>query len=177
MILCDLCGVNPATLKLTQVINDEHTELHLCKQCAEEKGLGIPFGALPSAFGAMIVGFLGAQLAGTTRTVGSLKCEHCGITKDDFERTGLLGCGRCYETFSEDLKFILRRIHGSNKHIGTRPPAFREAKEHPNIEQLRQRLQEAVAKEEFEEAARLRDLITDLEAQLRQRARPNHGSR
>jgi protein arginine kinase len=160
---------------LTQVINDEQAELHLCKQCAEEKGLGIPFGALPSNFGAMVVAFLGAQLpGGGTRTVGSPKCEHCGITKDDFERTGLLGCGECYETFHEDLKFILRRIHGSNKHIGTRPPSLRAVKEHPDIEQLRQRLQEAVANERFEEAAQLRDLITDLEVQHRQQDTPKH---
>ncbi|MCR4439808.1 MAG: UvrB/UvrC motif-containing protein [bacterium] len=172
MIVCDLCGVNPATLKLTQVINDEHTELHLCKQCAEEKGLAIPFGALPSTFGAMIVGFLGTQLPTSTRTVGSLKCQGCGITKEDFERTALLGCAQCYETFREDLKFILRRIHGSNKHIGMRPPALRDAVEHPDIERLRQQLAEAVAREEFEEAARLRDLITDLETQ---RGRSKHG--
>lgn len=176
MIVCDLCGVNPATLKLTQVINEEHTELHLCKQCAEEKGLGIPFGALPAAFGAMIIGLLGTQLA-STRTVGSVKCEHCGITKDQFERTGLLGCGRCYETFREDLKFILRRIHGSNKHIGTRPPALRKVKGNADIEQLRRRLQEAIASEKFEEAARLRDLITDLEIERRQQDRSRDGER
>jgi hypothetical protein len=35
---CDLCSKNEATVHLSEVINDQTRELHLCEACAREKG-------------------------------------------------------------------------------------------------------------------------------------------
>lgn len=165
MKLCDLCHIHPALLKITQIVNNEKTDLNLCKKCAEEKGFGNPLGSVPSLFGAVLIGLLSQEIPQRTRTVSSKKCQQCGTRKTDFEQTGLLGCGMCYETFKDDLKFILRRIHGSNKHIGHRPMSARQTGSLPDIKVLKRKLRSAIQDENFEEAAKLRDLIRDVESQ------------
>ena len=173
MKLCDLCQINPAILKITQIVGNEKTDLNLCKKCAEEKGLGNPLSGIPSNFGAVLIGLISQGMPERTRTVSSVTCDRCGTNKTDFESKGLLGCGNCYETFVDDLKFILRRIHGSNKHIGHRPSTRRKVKKLPDINLLRRQLQSAIDDENFEEAARLRDLVRDYEAQLRRNSVEN----
>ena len=106
------------------------------------------------------------------KTISSVKCERCGTSKADFEKKGLLGCGMCYETFQDDMKFILRRIHGSNKHIGYRPTSKRQLTSAPDVKALQRKLETAIEKEDFEEAAKLRDLIRDAEAQHRRKMKP-----
>jgi len=171
MILCDLCQVNPATLKLTQIVNDQKTEINICKECDEAKGLTNPLGSIPPVFGTVLFGMLSQQIPDEERTESTVTCEQCGLSKTDFERRGLLGCNSCYETFEDDLKFVLRRIHGSNKHIGKRPPNARSRGKLPGIDVLRKKLKSAVENEHFEEAAKLRDLIRDAESRNRAKSK------
>ena len=88
-------------------------------------------------------------------------CKSCGLTYKEFKTSGLLGCESCYKAFEEDLKVILRRIHGNNKHliIEKEKSLLIEKK----LSELRKELEEAVKQEEFEEAAQIRDKIRDIE--------------
>jgi len=95
-----------------------------------------------------------------------LVCKNCGIRYRDFERTGLFGCPRCYDAFFEALKVLLRRIHGSDKHIGSRPFKLRQRGKSQDLNQLREQLQVAISNQDYEKAAHLRDLIKDIERQL-----------
>ncbi|MFQ6617713.1 MAG: UvrB/UvrC motif-containing protein [Fidelibacterota bacterium] len=83
-------------------------------------------------------------------------CAQCGTTIDDIESGELLGCPECYTTFESHLKVILRRIHGGHKHEGIFPLSVYSR---DSIKRLESDLKEAVAAEEFEKAARIRDLI------------------
>lgn len=169
-MLCEICHQNPATVKMTQIINDQKKEMNLCKSCADKKGLSNPFGGLPDIVGTIILGILSQGLAEHKKEAAdtTLVCKNCGQSIGKFEKTGILGCSECYQAFHEPLKNLLRRIHGSNKHIGSRPPKYRQHPELPNVSNLRLELQKAVEKEEYERAAMLRDSIRDLESQLRQ---------
>jgi len=98
-----------------------------------------------------------------------LKCQACGLTYADFKKMGRLGCGECYDTFRKYLAPLLKRIHGSNQHMGKTPLKTKAAGTKPgrkkaDLQELKNKLQEAIQREAFEEAARLRDLIKEIES-------------
>jgi protein arginine kinase activator len=90
-------------------------------------------------------------------------CSRCGLKYDEFKESGKLGCATCYESFEPDLTVMVRRLHGNLRHTG-RGPGEKRAEHAVQIElaTLRRQLADAVAKEAYEEAARLRDRIAGL---------------
>jgi protein arginine kinase activator len=90
-------------------------------------------------------------------------CPACGYTLADFEQTGIFGCDVCYSTFHEDISALLRRIHGSSQHIGSRPKSKRVILPESDLHKLREELASAIQNEQFETAAKLRDMIRDIE--------------
>ncbi len=165
---CDLCGKNEATVHLTEMIDDQTRELHLCEPCAREKGAAA---ASPFGLAELLAGLadFGAKLEGETRPKPT--CPRCKMTYDDFRKTGRLGCGECYETFHRFLGPLLKRIHGSTQHVGRGPSetAPQKAPAEEDLPRLKERLKAAVASEEFEEAAHLRDRIRALESKKKER--------
>lgn len=161
-MLCDICGKNPATVHLTEIINEQMTELHLCEACAQAKSQEMEqqFG-----LGDLLAGLVDSDKAGATEKEGaSLKCPNCKLTYADFKKIGRLGCGECYNTFKKYLGPLLKRIHGSGQHLGKSPSKMAKVlKKKIDTQDLRLRLQKAIEMEEFEEAARLRDQIRELE--------------
>ena len=159
-MLCTKCGAKNAVVHYTKSINGEVTEYHLCQDCAKEEGL---FGNLSFNFGNFFSDFLGAEhmpLPARNQTA----CPGCGSTLADFERTGRFGCGACYDTFEAAIAPILKRVHGSVLHTGKLPKeAEGEVKAARKIDRLRKELKAAIAKEDFESAARLRDEIREME--------------
>ncbi len=165
-MICQICGIREATIKFTQVVNKSKTELHLCKVCAEEKGLTNPLSAFPKLIGGLILGVVGEWPEALRQESLDLKCRRCELTWQQFQTGGLLGCSECYESFAEPLKHLLRKMHGSNKHIGNRPVKQREVGTLEDIERLRKELARAIQAENYERAAKLRDRIRDIEANL-----------
>ena len=185
---CDICGKNPATVHLTEIIDDQMNELHLCEECAHKKSA-----QMEQQFGLsdLLAGLAGFEKQKDEKEGLALKCPNCGMTFKDFKKLGRLGCGECYSAFRSFLGPLLKRIHGSNLHCGKTPvsrigKALRrkvEAREvrpaagagggreaavvsqppKDPIAALRIRLQKAVEAEAYEEAARLRDQIKELE--------------
>jgi len=154
-MLCQACGKNEATVEFTEIVNDEVKQLQLCDACAKKKGI-----EMEQHFS--IADFLaGLSEPGT----GVMKCSNCGMTFDDFQRIGRFGCADCYMAFRENIRPLLKRIHGATKHTGKSAKGKGQdgRDNRPEISSLKQRLQIAVDREEFEEAAKLRDLIRDLE--------------
>lgn len=166
-MLCNVCNKNPATVHLTEIIDDQMNELHLCEECARKKSA-----AMEQHFG---LSDLLAGLADFDKTAKgkeaaesqvAVKCPNCGLTYADFRKIGRLGCGECYTAFKKYLLPLLKRIHGSDHHVGKSPlmvqakPALKKL---PGLDDLRQKLQKAIASEAFEEAARIRDQLKELE--------------
>ena len=161
---CDVCKAREATVHLTEIINDKVTKLHLCEQCAKEKSEEMEehFGLADLLAG--LADLAPAPPQKEKITGADIKCPTCGFTFHDFRRMGRLGCPRCYETFKEQLAPLLRKIHGSDSHMGK----MVEKKEvvrnkQALISDLKARLEKMIKLEEFEEAARLRDQIKALE--------------
>ena len=161
---CEKCGNNPAVIHLTQIVDNEMSTRHLCDFCAAEMGLD----AGDSAETAPLTDFL-AQMgkalpAGSASSTGA--CEFCGLTMNDFKRTGRLGCPHCYSQFDQHLRGLLRKLHGGTQHMGKvyLPPNPRESDRTARIASLRRSLARAVESEDFERAAVLRDQIRRAEA-------------
>jgi len=165
-MLCDICAKNPATVHLTEIIDEQMNELHLCEECARTKSA-----AMESQFGLsdLLAGMVDFEKpSNKTEELVSVKCPSCGLTYADFKKIGRLGCAECYNVFRKYLAPLLKRIHGSSQHIGKNPlkgkAVTRVSKKKAGLQELKDQLQQAIQKEAFEEAARLRDLIKEIES-------------
>jgi len=159
---CEICHKAPAVVHYTEIVNNKVTKLHLCERCAAEKGLFVK----PGNPGDMVAKMIDDTSASEDEKVGTVKCPQCGLLYSTFKETGRFGCSACYDAFSHQLKPLLRRVHGSTEHVGKTP--IRDGEVHlkrREIQKLREKLEEAISKEEFEKAAQIRDKIKALEAE------------
>ena len=161
---CDNCGSADATINLTQIVDNEMTNCRLCEKCAAAKGLETE----DEATGFPLTDFLAQMGSGDEGRSGSTdadRCSFCGLSFSDFRDTGRLGCPHCYATFEAHLRGLLRRVHNSTQHVGKvyLPPDPSATERQKRLEGLRRRLDRAVAAEDFERAAELRDRIRALE--------------
>lgn len=168
-MICQICGKNEATVEFTEIVNDEVKQLHLCDSCAKDKGIEMEQHFSIADFLASMSG-AGASPA----EVGdlSIKCDKCGMTFEEFQKIGRFGCGNCYIAFRKNLLPLLKRIHGSARHMGKAAKEIDSSdgtKKKSEIQELRQKLQHAIDTEEFEEAARLRDRIRELEKKAKEK--------
>lgn len=160
-MLCDVCAKNQATVHLTEIVDDQMTELHLCEECAHKKSA-----QMESQFGLgdLLVGLSEFEKPASKKETAVMKCPACGLTYNDFRKIGRLGCAECYTAFRKYLGPLLKRIHGSSQHAGKTPfPTVRVVRKKADAQDLRKQLQKAVESEAFEEAARLRDQIKETE--------------
>lgn len=162
-MLCDECRERDASVHLTQAAGGEVTQRHLCAKCAAEQGIESTVTTSPKH---VIGEFLQAvQQQASAAQADAVRCTYCAMTLRDFRATGRLGCSRCYATFEQSLRELLRRVQGSATHVGRRyvPPAVDVLEKATTIGELRDRLRRAIEHEEFEVAATLRDQIRDAE--------------
>lgn len=152
---CEICHANEAVVHLTQVVDGEVRKLHLCESCAEESGVDIQN---PISIADLFLG-LGQGLA-TNAGAEEAACPRCHLSRADFKKSGRLGCPFCYEFFGEELAPMLKAMHRGERHIGKRPArAEAAARADQTLVELRRRLDEAVAAEQYEAAAKIRDEI------------------
>lgn len=167
-MLCDACHKNEATVHLTEIINDNVTKLNLCEACARAKGAEMEehFGLSDLLAGLSDIG-AGSQ----PHLEDVVKCGECGLTYKDFRKTGRFGCGNCYEAFKAHIAPLLKRIHGADRHVGKVPviTGAKTVKDTRTLQELRMKMEKAIGMEEFEEAAKLRDKIREMEGSQRGR--------
>lgn len=161
-MLCQLCDLRPATIHITEIVKDQKKVLDLCEECAQKKGLAHGTGAIPSLL---------ASLVGERAPAAATRCPDCGITFDEFRAKGRFGCPRDYEVFAAELAPLLEKIHAAKAHVGRLPGGvLPDAGREQLLRRLRRDLTRAVAEEQYEEAARIRDEIRQAEEGLRARA-------
>jgi protein arginine kinase activator len=160
---CDVCQSEDATVYFSQLIEGKLKKVNLCKGCAEEKGVTDPTGF---ALADMLQG-LGQESVAEKRSVpGDRVCDECGFTQSDFKKTGRFGCSHCYVVFAEGLESLLEAMHKNTEHHGKVPKRYEATKAfRERLADLREQLQGAVSSEDYEEAARLRDAISKVEAE------------
>lgn len=154
-MLCQNCNQNEASVVVNTVINGVKSTKHLCSKCASQMG----FNTLGN-FGSMLNSlFAGGFGLASPESIMDKVCPACGYHFAQFRSNGLLGCDQCYESFKEELRPVIKRIQGS---VIDKPDApAEEAKVSPEdkLKLLKEELARAVAAEEYERAAQIRDQI------------------
>jgi len=155
---CQKC-TKAATLHITEVLaEDQWEELHLCEECAH-KYLDEPQAKVQGSKGSIPAPAEEEEVGGLHK-----ECTECGIKFAEFRNSGRLGCSHDYNAFREELLPLLENIHGETRHVGKAPRRSPQAKQtQSELAQLRKQLLQAVSREAYEEAARLRDRIRQLE--------------
>lgn len=169
-MICQECGKKPATLHFTKIVNGEKTEFHICEACAREKGEMIPGTTNGFSIHNLLSGLLdfepssAATLSAKPQTA---RCEHCGLTYSQFSKLGRFGCSSCYKHFADRLDPLFKRVHGNVTHVGKVPKRSGGLiKYKRDLENLKKELMLRIEREEFEQAAKLRDQIRELEKKV-----------
>lgn len=151
---CDLCS-KPATVHLTQIVNNKIHKVDLCEACAQAKGVTDPSGFSLADL------LLKASL--NPEPTGDVRCEACGFTAQDFKKTGRFGCPSCYQYFGGLLEPMLDSMHKGIAHTGKVPRRALERRSlHERLSLLETELDSAIKAERYEDAARFRDEITQV---------------
>ena len=159
--LCQRCQQAKATVHITDTIPDKR-ERHLCEECAEKEGVIVK--QQHPTTNEIIQQFIKQQTG--LGAADDLTCPRCGMTFREFHAKGQLGCPADYEAFKKALTPLIERAHeGATHHIGKIPATADEhVRREAGLLRLRRELQEAVEKENYELAARVRDQIQALES-------------
>lgn len=164
-MLCDDCKNKEANVHVTKIINGKKEEKNLCEDCAKknEKANFENNFSMPNFLTSLLEGNLEFNM----NYKEDKRCPQCNATYEDYKRTGRLGCGACYETFSDMLVPLIRKIQGSTKHGGKIPKKSGAAIRLKNkLKASKAKLQQLIMQEEFEEAAKIRDEIRTLEGEI-----------
>jgi protein arginine kinase activator len=155
-----LCKQNEATVHLTEMAEGKIKKVDLCEECYQAKGMDNP-----TSFGCadLVMGLGAAQELAPALPSTELKCPACGYAQGDFKKSGRFGCAECYETFAEGLEGLLKNMHKGVRHLGKVPRSAQQS-EHlqETLRGLQKALAEAVANEQYERAAELRDQLRAL---------------
>lgn len=150
---CDLC-TKPATVHLTQIVNNKVHKVDLCEECAQAKGVTDPSGFSLADL------LLKASLSPETSSPAGMRCEQCGFTQADFKKHGRFGCPQCYQTFAGVVEPMLASMHKGTSHSGKVPQRALERKSlYERLTRLELDLNDAIKSERYEDAARYRDEI------------------
>ena len=175
---CQRCGQRDATVHLVELVDGQRKSQWLCAVCAgrasDRNGEtpGFRFGENPEGGNGEYEDFSLANFLGQVfEPKGEIKqtelpaCQVCGYTLGQFRKTNRLGCPRCYEAFRGPLLAILSHLHRHVSHLGKTPRPTADGADRPGVlSRSRVALEKAIAAEDFEKAAHLRDEIKRLES-------------
>lgn len=159
-VKCEKCSER-ATIHITEIDDDNsYQEVHFCAKCAQDYLTGQmdkPTAVMSESKPPMVVRDPGEK-------IDQKQCPMCKTTFAEFRASGRLGCAHDYEVFREELLPLLENIHDASRHIGKVPRrAPLSLQSHTKRTTLRQELQQAIAVEDYERAAQLRDEIEGLD--------------
>ena len=156
-MMCDICGVRDAMVVVQQVSNNVRKEVHLCLQCAAQRGLSTHNGKLEMS------------LAGLFDSISNNKknqrhCPVCGTSSGELSKHQRLGCPECYNILNEELRHILEERGVGGTYTGSMPHRLANFKSVlVDRMQLKVKLEQSVALEEYEKAAMYRDRLKALD--------------
>ena len=161
---CESCQKQTAVVHLTDVSNNQKREIHLCEECAKDKGVTIKshMNKDPN-FPEFLTQLVESQTEATSEEK-DVRCPRCGITYRKFRSTGKFGCPNDYVVFKKGLLNLLEKIHQKVQHVGKIPSRVGDQlARQKELSQLREELAKVIESEAYEKAAEIRDRIYMLE--------------
>jgi protein arginine kinase activator len=171
-VTCEMCGEEPATVHLLRVVDGTVNHTHLCPGCAETMaeatdGLALVL-VVPSVLRQLGKTHLASEADAVPSGDEDMRfCAVCGTTLTDLKESGLVGCSKCYQIFAEYLEASFQSGAEPTEHLGKMPQRGPETDTlRHEIMRLERMLRELVACERFEEAAGVRDRLSELGQRL-----------
>jgi protein arginine kinase activator len=164
---CQKCA-KPATFHITDIVEKgKHREYHFCDEHARQHLAPADESLESPSISELAKKLANPESSETIREPSAADkqvCPICQITFLEFRNSGRLGCPCDYDVFRDQLMPLLENIHGETRHSGKVPKrAPRNTQQQTTLIQLRNELKRAVAAEDYEAAARLRDKIKGIE--------------
>lgn len=162
---CDQCNKSAVVHEVT-VKDGIKNEVHLCEQHAKEAGIVLP-GQQP--INQLLSQFVVSQTRKPAAKLVAKTCPGCGLNFSQFRQTGRLGCAECYQVFESELGGLVERAqNGGSHHTGKSPKrAGTSIDRQLLIQRLVRELDHAVAAEQYERAAELRDRLHNMDVEGR----------
>lgn len=155
---CNRCS-KPAVLHITELRQGEVQALHLCESCAKEH-LNNGQSSKSAASSQAETELDDASLSDLELQV----CPNCGISFKEFRAQGRLGCAHDYVVFEDELLQLLENIHGETTHVGKIPKRSPQSSQIQfKLIKLRNELRTSIDEERYEDAAKIRDSIRQIE--------------
>ncbi|MVX66978.1 excinuclease ABC subunit B [Clostridium chromiireducens] len=183
-MLCEKCGKNEAKVNLITVMNGQKHEVWLCENCVKDIA-NIPFlNSMAQNINFPLQGMLTEMLSNTESNKSSIDnnkikeivCSSCGLTYNEFKRSGKLGCSDCYKDFKVVLEPRIKSLQAGVKHVGKIPKVKgRELVQKRRLKDLKEEMQKLIIDEEYERAAIVRDEIKKLELYILERNNAANG--
>ena len=153
-MICNVCGTKEATIHLTEIVNGQMAEVHICETCAEEKGTEFK---TYFNFGDLLAGVPGLD----------------EVLEPSGKKTHLVCCAGCYRSFQKPLVALIKQVQRANYHVGKKPSRIaKDVRSVHDLRQIQERLRKCIQMEKFEEAARLRDEIKQVEDKIKKGKKP-----
>ena len=140
----------------------ETREVHLCEECASEEGITVKS---PLPINTLLEDFIKSQVS--AQDLAGLTCSECGTTFAQFRQQGVLGCPHDYDAFDKALGPMIAQAHeGATQHVGKVPNKASDTHKRQHlVMKLHRKLEDAVEREDYETAAKLRDELKELGAE------------
>ncbi len=162
---CQRCA-KPATYHITDIDRGKPREYHFCDEHARQHLAPAEESPSEVAVGELAKKLIAAEPAAGREPSAADKqaCPRCEITFLEFRNSGRLGCPHDYEVFRDELMPLLENIHDETRHSGKVPRrAPNNSQTQTTLIQKRNDLKRAIAAEDYELAARIRDQIKEIE--------------
>jgi protein arginine kinase activator len=162
---CQKCG-KAASYHITDIERGKHQEFHFCDEHARDHLDPSKESSESAGMGKLAKHLIEGGTGGSREPSAADKqsCPLCQITFLEFRNSGRLGCPHDYEVFRDELMLLLENIHDETRHAGKVPRrAPRGSQRQTTLIQLRNDLKRAIAAEDYEAAARIRDQIKGFE--------------
>ena len=161
-MLCEECKINEASYTISVMVGEEITQRHLCTECMAKMNMSIASGNIRGLLSTILTAITGSEQT-QEPSREEIVCPRCRTTWSQFSKSGHLGCPGCYEAFRDPLQPMLQQVHGRVQHAGRRPLNTEKAQRVRSLqEDLAYQMEQAVALEDFETAAALRDRMRAL---------------
>lgn len=168
--LCQICQKNIAIMVVTEVDEKGNKrEVALCEECAKKRGI------LESGKMLNLDEILKIMLKAKEKEDKEMKCPRCQLSFYEFKKYGKFGCPDCFKTFEEKLVPFIKRIQttiqerddmifhkGKKVTIGAKRSLLLS-----EIKKLKGELEKAIKEEDYERAAKIRDMLKDKEEELK----------
>lgn len=157
---CENCNKREAVFHYQRTQNGKTTEAHLCRECAERMGYR---SQLESEI------FFPFLFESSPRAHALQRCPQCHTALDEIRATGKFSCASCYDAFRDrlDLTPFVGKGYpaaapvaaGNCESAALAEKEKKKEKKEKSLDELKKALAEAVAAEQYEKAAELRDAI------------------